>query len=126
MDVRGGCSGKWVARLPTVQFAHGERLIHAFEYSTYYIAPNGPDGHPGTEKQPWRSIQHAADRVHPGDTVRIRAGDYYVGPGLYFRRGGTAKAPIVYRAYGDGPVRITNSTRFISAPAAVKLLCAVF
>jgi len=77
---------------------------------TYYVAPSGQDGDLGNEAQPWRSIQHAADCVHPGDTIRIRAGDYYVGQGLYFRRAGTAEAPIVYLAHGDGPVRITNST----------------
>jgi hypothetical protein len=33
-----------------------------------------------------------------------------VGDGLYFRRAGSAEAPIVFRADGDGPVRITNST----------------
>jgi hypothetical protein len=102
---------------------------------TYYVAPDGQDGHPGTETQPWRSIQHAADRVQPGDTVRIRAGDYYVGGGLYFRRAGTADAPIVYRAHGDGPVRITNSTvlsgpwekvqrDIYSAPAPPDTACA--
>jgi hypothetical protein len=77
---------------------------------TFYVATSGQDNHPGTEAQPWRSIQHAAERVQPGDTVRIRAGHYYVGEGLYFRRAGMAEAPIVFRAHGDGPVRITNST----------------
>ena len=77
---------------------------------TYYVATNGQDENPGSETQPWRSIQHAADRVNPGDTVRIRAGDYYVGHGLFFRRAGTAPAPIVFIAHGDGAVRITNST----------------
>jgi hypothetical protein len=76
----------------------------------YYVAPNGRDSNAGTITEPFRTIQHAADRVHPGDTVHIRAGDYYVGQGLYFRRAGMADAPIVYRADDDGPVRITNST----------------
>jgi len=83
---------------------------HTTSAETYYVAPDGQNSGPGTEAQPWRSIQYAADRMNPGDTVRIRAGNYYVGQGLYLRRAGTAEAPIVYRAHGDGPVRITNST----------------
>lgn len=83
---------------------------HPMCAATYYVAPDGQDSHPGSEVRPWRSIQYAADRVQPGDTVRIRAGNYYVGSGLYFRRAGTTDEPIVYRAHGDGPVRITNST----------------
>jgi len=78
--------------------------------NTYYVAPDGQDDHPGTETQPWRSIQHAANRVQPGDTVRIRSGDYFVAGSLFCRRAGTAESPIVFIGHGDGPVRITNST----------------
>ena len=44
--------------------------------NAYYVAPDGNDGNPGTEAQPWATIQHAADVLQPGDTVYVRAGTY--------------------------------------------------
>lgn len=46
---------------------------------TYYVAPpvsGGDDSNPGTEAEPWATLQHAADTVGPGDTVLAAAGDY--------------------------------------------------
>jgi hypothetical protein len=34
---------------------------------TYYVATNGNNSNPGTLLQPWLTIQHAADKVGPGD-----------------------------------------------------------
>ena len=42
----------------------------------YFVSPAGDDGQPGTESQPWQTIQHAADTVLPGDRVTVRAGTY--------------------------------------------------
>jgi Right handed beta helix region len=78
--------------------------------ATYYVAMNGNDGNPGTEALPWKSLQKAKDSVAAGDTVRIKAGDYFVGSSLRMTRAGTAGSPITYRAHGDGEVRITNSS----------------
>ena len=44
--------------------------------TTYYVATNGSDSNPGTEQQPWRTIQHAAENVSAGDTVLVRGGVY--------------------------------------------------
>jgi hypothetical protein len=44
--------------------------------TTYYVAPNGNDSNPGTEANPWLTIQKAADTVQAGDTVYIKAGSY--------------------------------------------------
>jgi hypothetical protein len=44
---------------------------------TYYVAPAGDDNNPGTEAQPWRTIQKAAQTLVSGDTVYIRAGTYH-------------------------------------------------
>jgi Right handed beta helix region/Protein of unknown function (DUF1565) len=82
----------------------------ASDAATYYVATNGSDSNPGTEAQPWRTLQKAADFVRAGDTVRIRAGDYFVGTTWKIKRAATPGNPITYRAYGDGEVRITNST----------------
>jgi hypothetical protein len=50
----------------------------AMNAADYYVAPNGLDANPGTEAQPWRNLQRAANAgaVAPGDTVYVRAGAY--------------------------------------------------
>jgi hypothetical protein len=44
--------------------------------TTYYVSTSGRDSNPGTFSKPWKTIQHAADSVHPGDTVYVRGGVY--------------------------------------------------
>ncbi len=46
------------------------------EGRVFYVAPTGNDANPGTVTAPWRTIQHAAETVGPGDTVYVRAGIY--------------------------------------------------
>ncbi|HVZ20995.1 MAG TPA: right-handed parallel beta-helix repeat-containing protein [Vicinamibacterales bacterium] len=72
--------------------------------STFYVSSSGNDGNPGTLSQPWRTLQHAADRVGPGDTVEVRAGNY---AGMYLETSGTAAQPIVFEAYGNEIPSIT-------------------
>lgn len=71
----------------------------------YVVATNGDDGNPGTQSEPWRTLQHAADSVGPGDTVSVRAGDY---AGAYIESSGTSSQPIVFRAFGDEAPSITE------------------
>jgi hypothetical protein len=78
--------------------------------ATYCVAPQGNDSSLGTEAAPWKTLQKVAAAVQPGDTVRIKAGEYFVGPTLTVRQAGTAEKPITYQVYGDGEVRITGST----------------
>ena len=77
---------------------------------TYFVAPDGDDSRAGTESQPWKTLRKAAAAVQPGDTVRIKAGEYFVGPTWIVSRAGTAESPITYGAFGDGEVRITGSS----------------
>jgi hypothetical protein len=63
---------------------------------THFVSPNGDDSAPGTSAQPWRTLQRAADVVRPGSTVVIAAGEY--AGGIKINRGGTAAAPITFRA----------------------------
>lgn len=70
---------------------------------TYYVAPNGSDQNSGAIDQPFRSIQHAADRAQPGDVVYVRAGTYH--EVVTLRNSGTADQPITIAAYpGETPV----------------------
>ncbi|MBI3958828.1 MAG: right-handed parallel beta-helix repeat-containing protein [Chloroflexi bacterium] len=64
---------------------------------TYYVAPDGDDTNPGTLEQPWRTIQHAVDRLLPGDTVYIRAGSYH--EHVVITRSGSPGAFITLAAY---------------------------
>src|ERR1700730_1147507 len=48
----------------------------AFAAASYYVAKTGADTNPGTEQQPWLTIQHPANVVAPGSTVYVHAGTY--------------------------------------------------
>ena len=55
------------ARVVVVSAGHGR---------TFYVATTGKDTNPGSNVFPWRTIQHAANSVQPGDTVAIHGGVY--------------------------------------------------
>jgi parallel beta-helix repeat protein len=44
--------------------------------NVFYVSPAGDDANPGSEAQPWRTIQKAADSLVAGQTVYIMAGTY--------------------------------------------------
>lgn len=65
--------------------------------SAYYVSPNGDDANPGSEAQPWRSLEKAATSAQAGDTVYFMEGTY---PGvLRPRNSGTAGNPITFTSY---------------------------
>jgi MYXO-CTERM domain-containing protein len=72
--------------------------------ATYHVAPNGNDAADGSTPTPWATIQHAADRVHPGDTVLVSAGTY---SGFVVSASGNATARITFT--GDGAVNIDGA-----------------
>jgi hypothetical protein len=63
--------------------------------ATYFVEPSGSDGNPGTMNEPFLTLQHAADLVNPGDTVRVSAGNY---AGFNLTRDGTASDRITFVA----------------------------
>ncbi|PIN88978.1 hypothetical protein COU60_04865, partial [Candidatus Pacearchaeota archaeon CG10_big_fil_rev_8_21_14_0_10_34_76] len=83
------------------------------EEATYYVSTIGNDGNFGTISQPWKTLQHAADVVQPGDTVLVRGGVYRdVGVEdnrgkitVRFKSSGLPGQPITFKAYpGEKPV----------------------
>jgi hypothetical protein len=42
----------------------------------YYVSTDGNDQNPGTIDRPWKSIQHAAEVLEPGESVYVRGGVY--------------------------------------------------
>jgi hypothetical protein len=62
-----------------------------------YVATTGSDSNPGTLSQPLRTIQAAADKVQPGQTVLVKGGVYYERV-INLRRGGTPTAPVTFQA----------------------------
>ncbi len=63
----------------------------------FVVAPDGNDNGPGTEAQPWRSLNAALDRLYPGSILLVRGGDY-TGP-FFINKQATAAAPILVAAY---------------------------
>ncbi len=72
--------------------------------AVYHVTPTGNDAAAGTELAPWQTLQTAAAKVAPGDTVLMHAGLYP--PGASLGRSGTAEQPIIFKPAGDGEVRV--------------------
>ena len=62
---------------------------------TYYVSQSGNDADAGTIRRPWSTLQHAADRVMPSDTVIVLSGVY---AGFNVFRSGTPGHPITFSA----------------------------
>ncbi|MFC5050760.1 tandem-95 repeat protein [Rubritalea spongiae] len=53
---------------------HGRTLTVG---SNYHVSVNGDDTNPGTEAEPFASIQHAVDQLKPNSTLYIGGGTYH-------------------------------------------------
>jgi hypothetical protein len=74
------------------------------EANTYHVSVSGNDRASGGEASPWRSIQHAADSVSPGDRVLIHGGTYP--DRVFFRISGTAQAPLLFSSAPGAAVTV--------------------
>jgi hypothetical protein len=91
----------------------------------FFVAPNGSDTNPGTQKQPFATLEKARDAVRALKAkatargpivVAVRGGIYYLKQPLVFTSedSGTPESPIVYQAWGNekpiisGGVPLTN------------------
>ncbi|TAJ18878.1 MAG: hypothetical protein EPO68_07150 [Planctomycetota bacterium] len=71
-------------------------MLVSLAAQTYYVAPSGSDAASGTSPAgAWKTLQHAADLVGPGDTVIALPGHY---AGFYLSTSGTSAAPITFTA----------------------------
>ena len=89
--------------------------------ATLYVdGTNGNDAQSGlTLASAWRTIQHAAAVVNPGDTVLIQPGVYF--EQVLLTRTGTAVQPITFRATGPGTI-VSGANATIRAGQAVWTL----
>jgi hypothetical protein len=73
----------------------GPHTIHA---ASRYVSKSGSDSNPGTQTQPWLTIQKAASSALPGDTVFVQPGDYP--ERVSSKVSGSSGAPITFKANG--------------------------
>ncbi len=81
--------------------------------STSFVAPSGLDSNPGTQAQPFATIQHAADTVNPGDTVVVEDGTYTNPAGgaiVSAGRGGTATNWVWFKAEHHWAARLDGNS----------------
>lgn len=64
--------------------------------TTYYVSVTGNDAGSGSETQPWRTIQRAANMMAAGDTVIVAPGDYP--EKVATKTNGTSPKPVTFRA----------------------------
>jgi hypothetical protein len=74
---------------------------------TYYVAPDGDDGYPGTIEAPFATVKKAHDNgdLKPGDVIYLRGGTYYPTQQTIFNKAGDANNYFMLSSYpGEVPV----------------------
>ena len=51
-------------------------LAESAQANTFYVATSGNNANPGSQAQPWLTLQHAVDHINPGDTILVASGTY--------------------------------------------------
>ncbi len=92
--------------LASLVLASPARADHAQQAPghTYYVSTGGADGNDGSSAHPWRTIQFGAAQLAPGDTLLIEPGVYHEIHGITVNHGGTALAPVTFKADGAGVI----------------------
>jgi hypothetical protein len=70
--------------------------VRAATYVVDQAAPGAADSNPGTDEEPFKTLQHAADAAKPGDIVCVMAGKY--NEHLKVKAGGTEGKPVAFVA----------------------------
>lgn len=93
------------ARLMLVVFC-ATGTLNAAEY---FVSTTGNNANSGINGSPWRTLQHAANQVVPGDRVTVLPGNY---TGFHLTRSGSATSPIEFFAQPgvmiDAPNTVTT------------------
>ena len=76
----------------SVAVGHAQTAVYVVDQA----APGAADTNPGTEEQPFKTVQHAADAARPGDTVYVMAGKY--DERVKVKSGGTEGKPVAFVA----------------------------
>src|SRR5215217_7462682 len=63
----------------TILFTGGILSPRVATAATYYVATTGSDANPGSQSQPFRTIDKGVSMLHAGDTLYIRGGTYNPG-----------------------------------------------
>lgn len=77
--------------------------------ATYYVATNGLDTNPGTQGQPFLTVQKGVDTAQAGDTVLVAAGTY--AENVTAARSGSAGSPITIDGQGVATVHSFLTTK---------------
>lgn len=72
--------------------------------ATYYVSATGNNSNPGTEAQPWRTIQKAGSAAIAGDIIYVKAGTY--NERVVVANSGTAGNYITFSVYSNDVVTI--------------------
>lgn len=85
-------------------FVFSNLMISIASPKSFYVSPQGNDANPGTEEKPWKTIQHAANTLQPGQTVYIRQGIYHESV-ITTQSGNESQGPITFANYpGEKPI----------------------
>ena len=80
-------------------------MVSAADPTNLYVDVNqGNDLNDGSQAHPWRTINHAAGQVNPGDTVLIADGTYSITENIHITTSGTSSNPVIFRGIGNGVV----------------------
>ncbi|MDP6361461.1 MAG: hypothetical protein QF473_40500, partial [Planctomycetota bacterium] len=94
-----------------------------FEPLGIYVATDGSDRNPGTEAEPFATLERARNAIRAlnrkdglpprGVTVWLRGGVYYLSGTFELAKedSGTKSSPIVYRAYGEEKVWLSGGKK---------------
>ncbi len=87
------------------------------EHAFWVDATHGDDHADGSKAHPWKTIAHAVDHRHPGDTVYLHGGTYF--EAVTLTATGTADAPITLRsAPGEHAIIDAGLREFEEHPAS--------
>jgi parallel beta-helix repeat protein len=82
-------------------------LVKISQAATYYVETTGKDSNPGSEAQPWLTIQKSATTAQAGDTVYIKSGTY--AELITIANSGTSGNYITFKEYPGATVIIDGT-----------------